>query len=189
LLSVLASGVPASSAGSRPTVTHTYTAFEHGKLATDLTVRASVHGSCWTLSAVESRAYTWRCLHGHIIHDPCFSASPHSKTVSCPDAPWSNTVLLLTLTKPLPAGHTYTPFKNPSAWSCGIITTTGKHCTASEPAATGTIQGTQITYTCQGGGVLAGFTHRASRTWTIDYAPAFSAKRLTLVTIADAWLD
>jgi hypothetical protein len=44
------------------------------------------------------------------------------------------------------------------------------------------------TYVCQGGGVLAGFTHRITSTWTIWYATRFGSKHLTLVTIADAWL-
>ena len=66
---------PLSSAAARPTVLHTYNAFENGKLASGLFVRASVHGSCWTLSDVESRPYTWRCLHTNYIHDPCFSAT------------------------------------------------------------------------------------------------------------------
>jgi hypothetical protein len=181
--------MPFASAAASATRLHTYTAFEHGRLAPGLIVRASVRGYCWTLSAVESRPYTWRCLHGNYIHDPCFSTTPTSKTVVCPDAPWSNRVLLLTLTKPLPTWHTYTPSTSPSTWPWGIITLGGKHCTSSVAAATGTIDGKQITYVCQGGGVLAGFTHHTSRTWTIEYAPGFGATRLTRVTITDAWLE
>ncbi len=182
-------GVPLAATAANSTRLHTYTVFEHGKLAPDLKVRATVRGSCWTLSAVESRPYTWRCLHGDDIDDPCFSATPTSNTVACPDAPWSSRVLLLRLTKPLPAWHTYKSTISHSAWPWGIVTTGGKHCTSTVAAATGEIDGKQITYTCQGGGVLAGFTHRTTPTWTISYASGFASKHLTPVTIADVWLQ
>ena len=179
--------VPLSSASVRPTVLHTYTPFENEKLAPGLVVRASVQGSCWTLSEVESRPYTWRCLHKNYIHDPCFSATPTSSMVACPDAPWSSRVLLLRLTKPLPRWHTYKPPISASAWPWGIITIAGKHCISAASAATGEINGQRITYVCEGGGLLVGFTHRTTPTWTIWYASTFASKHLELVTIADAW--
>jgi hypothetical protein len=181
--------VPPASTAATATRLHTYTVFEHGKLAPGLTVRATVSGACWTLSAVESRLYTWRCLTGNYIHDPCFSATPTSTTVACPDAPWSNRLLLLHLTRPLPRWHTYKPTISHSAWPWGIVTLGGKHCTSTIPAATGTINGKQITYVCQGGGMLAGFTHHTTPTWTIWYAASFASKHLTLATITDAWLQ
>lgn len=181
--------VPVAATASNSTRAHTYTAFEHGKLAPGLKVRATVRGSCWTLSAVESRPYTWRCQHGNHIDDPCFSATPTSKTVACPDAPWSNRLLVLRLTKPLPHWHTYTPTISHAAWPWGIVTLGGKHCTSTAPAATGEIDGKQITYVCQDGGALAGFTHRTTSAWTIWYAANFTSKHLTLITIADAWLQ
>jgi hypothetical protein len=178
---------PLSSASGRPTVVHTYTPFENGKLVPGLVVRASVKGSCWTLSEVESRPYTWRCLHSNYIHDPCFSETPTSSLVACPDAPWSSRVLLLRLTKPLPRWHTYKPPISASAWPWGIITIAGKHCISAASAATGEINGQRITYVCEGGGLLVGFTHRTTPTWTIWYASTFTSKHLELVTIADAW--
>ena len=188
LMLAMTVAVPLSPAAGSPTVLHTYTPFENGKLAPGLVVRASVHGSCWTLSDVESRPYTWRCLHSNYIHDPCFSATPTSNLVACPDAPWGNRVLLLRLTKPLPRWHAYKRAVSESAWPWAIVTVNGKHCISAAAAATGEINGKQITYVCQGGGLLVGFTHRTSPTWTIWYAPGWNAKRLTLVSIADAWL-
>ena len=96
---------------------------------------------------------------------------------------------MLRLTKPLPAWHTYKSTITHSAWPWGIVTLGGKHCTSTVAAATGEIDGKPVTYVCQGGGVLVGFTHRATPTWTISYASGFSSKHLTLVTIADAWLQ
>ncbi len=65
----------------------------------------------------------------------------------------------------------------------------GKHCTSAASAATGEVNGKPITYVCKGGGLLAGFTHRTTPTWTIWYAPTFTSRHLTLVTITDAWLQ
>jgi hypothetical protein len=179
--------VPLSSASGQPTILHTYTAFEHGKLAPGLVVRASVHGSCWTLSEVESRPYTWRCLHTNYIHDPCFSTTPTSNLVACPDAPWSRRVLLLRLTRRLPHWQSYKRPIPVSAWPWGINTIGGKHCISAASAATGEINGQRITYVCEGGGLLVGFTHRTTPTWTIWYASTFTSKHLELTTIADAW--
>jgi hypothetical protein len=181
--------VPLSSAAGRPTVVHTYTTFQHAKLAPGLVVRASVRGSCWTLSEVESRPYTWRCLYTDYIHDPCFSATRTSGFVVCPDAPWSNRVLLLRLTAPLPPWHAYKRSVSETAWPWGIVTIGGKRCVTTAAAATGEVAGKRVTFVCAGGGLLLGITHRATPMWTIWYAPTFTSKHLTLVTIADAWLQ
>jgi hypothetical protein len=188
-LTVTVVWVPLSSALGQPTVLHTYTPFENGKLAPGLVVRASVHGSCWTLSDVESRPYTWRCLHTNDIHDPCFSATPTSNLVACPDAPWTNRVLLLRLTRRLPHWQSYKRPIPASAWPWAIVTISGKRCLTTAAAATGDINGKPITYVCQSSGLLVGFTHRTTPTWTIWYAPTSTSKHLMLITITDAWLQ
>ena len=188
LLGVLA--LPAAGLATGPPVTrlHTYTVFEDGELAPGLQVRATVQGSCWTESLVESRPYSWRCLHANYIRDPCFSATPTSRIVVCPDAPWSSRVLVLRLTAPLPSWHTYKPTISASSWPWGIVTIGGKHCITTSGSATGEIAGEQVTFVCDGGGWLAGFTRRRTRTWTIWYAAGSNSEHVTLVTVADAWL-
>ena len=64
--------VPAAGSATMPQTTklHTLRVFEGGGLAPGFKVRASVQGSCWTESLVESRPYSWRCLHGNYIRDP-----------------------------------------------------------------------------------------------------------------------
>jgi hypothetical protein len=185
---VLPFGARAVSVAGAPTGLHTYIAFEAGKLAPDLNVWASVRGSCWTVSAVESRRYSWRCMHGNYIHDPCFSATRTSRFVVCPDAPWSDRILLLRLIEPLPNWRVYKRTVSESAWPWGIVTIGGERCVTTAAAATGEVAGKQVTFVCSGGGLLAGFTRRATGTWTIWYAPGWGAKRLTLVSVVDAWL-
>jgi hypothetical protein len=188
-LGALALPAAASATTSQTTRLHTLRVFEGGRLAPGLSVRASVRGSCWTESLVESRPYSWRCVHGNYIHDPCFSLARTSRTVVCPDAPWNDRVLVLALTERLPAWHFYSRTVSAAAWPWGIVTRNGKRCITAAGAATGEIAGKQVTYVCAGGGLLAGFTHRQTAAWTIDYAPGWTSKRLTMVGIADAWLS
>ena len=179
--------VPLSSASGQPTVLHTYTAFEHGKLAPGLIVRATVRGSCWTLSAVESRPYTWRCQHGNHIDDPCFSATPTSKRSPAPTHHGA-TGPLLRLTKPLPHWHTYTPTISDAAWPWGIVTLGGKHCTSTAPAATGEINGKQITYVCQDGGAARGLHPPHHPSLDDLVRNRLEREAAALASIADAWL-
>jgi hypothetical protein len=96
---------------------------------------------------------------------------------------------MLKLTKPLPRWLAYKRAISASSWPWGIVTISGKHCITTSGAATGEVAGKQVTYVCQGGGLLAGFTRRHTRTWTIWYAAGFNSKQATLVTVADAWLE
>ena len=107
----------------------------------------------------------------------------------CPDAPWGSRVLLLRLTAPLPHWHAYRRTVSASSWPWGIVTIGGKHCVTTSGAATGEVAGRQVTYVCAGGGLLAGYTRRHTRTWTIWYAAGFSSKHARLVTVVEAWLE
>jgi hypothetical protein len=132
-------GASAASAGQERTVVHHYVAFKDGRLAPGLTVRASVPGYCWSTSVVEGRRYTWRCIRGNAIHDPCFSAKPRSRFVVCPDAPWSKRVLVLRLTRPLPPWKVYGGHWR--KWPWGVTTADGKHCFTLAGTATGEVAG------------------------------------------------
>jgi hypothetical protein len=182
LLAVL-SFAAVSSASEQPTAIHYYAAFKAGRLAPGVTVSSTVRGYCWSESVLETRRYAWRCLSGHFIYDPCFSAIPRGRVVACPEHPWSTRVYLMRLTRPLPRWHHYgrTRF---TPW--GIWTTTDKRCfllshwqdkVARKPHS----------YNCVGGGVLAGFADRRGPIWTIYYAPSWRSKRVTLVGITNAW--
>jgi hypothetical protein len=106
VVGVAAGSIPASGAAGG-TVRHRFSGFSGSSLASGLLVRERVAGSCWTTSAVVGRAYSWRCLHGNEIHDPCFSATRHSSIVVCPVRPWSRTVLVIRLTSALPGWKEY----------------------------------------------------------------------------------
>ena len=183
---VVSATTPASArqAVAPGTVTHYYRAFIAGSVAPGIRIRTSARGYCWTTSGVEGRAYAWRCFRGNYIHDPCFSASPSSRFVVCPDEPWSSRVLVLRLTRPLPGWKLY-GFRRDFPW--GIWTGSDKRCVSYAASATGDIDGKPVTYGCQGGGFLLGYAHRNGPTWTIYYAPTAHSRRPTSVAISDAW--
>lgn len=185
-VAVLAAGT-AASRSERPTVVHHYEAFEAGRLAPGLKVRASVPGDCWTTSAIEGRPYTWRCgTRNRYVHDPCFSATARSRIVVCPDAPWSRRVLLLRLTQHLPPWRIYKGGRW-RMWPWGIETTDGKRCITLSASATGQVAGMQPTFSCKRDGLLLGFPNRKLSTWAIHHASGWRSKRATLVAISAAW--
>ena len=175
-----------ASAGSTSTTVHHYVAFSGGRVAPGLQVSKRAHGYCWTSSIADGRADAWRCFMGNFILDPCFSNGRASQPyVVCPAAPWSSRVTLLRLTKRLPLSMA-NKGSDPSAIPWGIVTATGKRCTA----ATGTtslVGGKPIRYYCQGGGALAGAPDRRAPAWTIPFAAGVSAHHLSSVAIAGAW--
>jgi hypothetical protein len=110
---------------------------------------------CQSGSISTQRPDAWRCGTA----DPCFSASPFSATeVACATAPWNGSVVLLTLSRPLPgpdacmAMPTNCPrplsLSNPP-WALELAN--GAKCTAF----TGTISsvaGLGLVYGCDDGG-------------------------------------
>jgi hypothetical protein len=179
----LALGVASSGAAGHTTVVRYFHGFKAGGIAPGIQVEQTARGHCWETSALESRAYAWRCFRGNYILDPCFSAAPHSSYVLCPYELWSRRVLRLRLTKPLPAWHAY-PVNE--SLPVGVWTTTGKHCEDFSGATT-EIQHRPIRYSCRGGGVLVGLAHRTTPVWTIFYATGAKSRRLTRVGITHAW--
>ena len=172
----------------RATRVHTLVAFNGGKVAAALTVRSRAQGECNIPSIVDPRPYAWRCVSGNGIFDPCFSGTATSRTVVCPDAPWSRRVIVLELGKPLSGWKLYP--SHPS-WPWGIWTTTGKRCYSIGGGAMGSMDGASVTFACKGGGYLVGRANAARSLWTIAYTPRLRPGEhgvaLAHVGVADAW--
>jgi hypothetical protein len=173
---------------TRATQVHAFAAFSGGKLASSVTVRSRAKGECGSPSGVDPRKYAWRCFSGNGIYDPCFSATASSRTVVCPGAPWSHSVTLLELSKPLRGWKLYPAHPN---WPWGIWTTTGKHCYSIGGSAMSSMDGEWVTFACKGGGYLVGRTGSASSIWTIAYTPRVRPGAhgiaLARVGITDVW--
>jgi hypothetical protein len=181
-----------------PTATsgHVFAAFDHhGHVARALTVLARTKGTCRKGSLADSRVDAWRCHSTNVVvvggkklsnlFDPCF-AVPSNPNVVCARAPWSNRVVLLRLTKPLPRRLGKRGEALPAGAPWGIVTTTGRRCTLITGATTA-ISGLRINYACSGGAALAGDVDRGKPTWTIFFERTRHSTQFTLVSIRSAW--
>ena len=100
LFALMALAVSTANAYPRPTKIVTY------KAATIKMTAKAVKGYCWATSLASQRSDAFRCISGHLIHDPCFYIS--TKAVGCPENIAANTGIVIRITKPLP------PKNNPS---------------------------------------------------------------------------
>lgn len=81
----------------------------------------AISGECWTSSIASTRTNAFRCMAGNSISDPCFTMSA-SKVVCVTDV-FSNTGVVMKLTKPLPAAASPAP---PQAWA--MMLQSGQKC-------------------------------------------------------------
>jgi hypothetical protein len=156
-------------------------------LSPSLTVTSQVNGNCWTGSVADAgRADAWRCMAGNAIYDPCFQpgATPGvGGQVACAQTPWSGSVVLLTLTEPLPEMANQA---NPNALPWALELTNGKQCSFAG-GATGVVAGQRINYTCQGGGLVAGAPDRSLALWSVQYLDSIDSSSTLEVDVATAW--
>jgi hypothetical protein len=142
-----------------------------GKLSSAFHVGTRASGSCWTASLASGAADAWRCAAGNAIHDPCFAASPHAKTVVCFLDPW-HPVTILALTKPLPR-HGPT-LAQTLPWA--IETTDGRRCTYLT-GATAPMGAERINYGCTDHSYLIGSPNRSKPLWTIRSSRTYRPDR------------
>jgi hypothetical protein len=174
----------ADSGTSRTTV-HFYSAYEDGKLRSEIVVTERVAGRCDAASAVEGRPYVWRCVWGNVLADPCFSATATSNSAFCPLAPWSSRGALV---RARLRGWKPTRPQIIRTWPWGVQTATGRRCKAIRTG-TSFIRGMRVNHGCDDGGFLVGPVDRRSPTWTILYGRRFDGERtkLTRIAIRKAW--
>jgi hypothetical protein len=166
---VLAATLSVASAGTRVVV---YSAWSGDALRRDLVVTTRVSGSCWIHSLTSGRADAWRCFSSQSeIFDPCMAA-PSGTAVACPEAPFSNRVVVLQLMKRLDAVHEQQLSGKLAdlrlkgePW--GLQLTGGAICQFVS-GATGMIAGMRLNYACRNGWVI-GLPDRSSATWKASF--------------------
>jgi hypothetical protein len=175
-------------AAPRPaTVVHETVWFRGGRPAPGLQITLDIAGYCVSGARSTARADAWRCFADHWI-DPCFSATPRSRTVLCPVDPWSKQVRLVELTRRLPPVRTRASRKY-APW--GVWTANGKRCVIAVSANL-RFDGQRVRYECAVSGFLLGFANTQGREWTIGYLPRFALanpRRLHArrIGITDVW--
>ena len=189
-LALAAAAVVSLAAGPpRPaTVVHETAWFHGGTRARGLLLTEDVAGHCVGPARSAPRADAWRCFADEHWIDPCFSASPRSRTVLCPLDPWSKSVRLVELTRRLPRvvdrrGRVNRPW--------GIWTANAKRCVIAVSGATLRLDRQRVRYECAGSGFLVGYANARGRVWTIGYVPRFALGKPNLharrVGITDVW--
>jgi eukaryotic-like serine/threonine-protein kinase len=163
-----AAGIVAAAPGRAATPTHVvvYSPWSSGALAHGFTVSQKAAGSCWSQSLSTDRPNSWRCFLGNEILDPCFSASPHSGDVACPENAFSKSVVVLRLTKPLPRQENpTTKWLQSKGEPWGIRLSNGATCYF-VTGATDAVGGDRMNYECRGKTWVVGFPDRSTTPWT-----------------------
>lgn len=167
-----------------------------GEIRSDLHVSKTVSGYCWTASIAASRPDAWRCqtdqkhteyfdgkpLEVNDLWDPCFSGS--SGRVACVPHPFSKSVIVLRLTKPIDAPPLHRS-PQPAPWALRL--TNGATCEL-VTGATGVVAGMRLNYACGNGAWLLGDPDRSSDTWTIFYLKSQQDSNATQARIQTALL-
>ncbi len=146
-------------------------------------------GYCFSGSAAADRRDAWRCTSGNLLADPCFSAGPRSRSVVCPEGPWSHRGLKLALTRPLPHALANHPRPSLKAQPWAIELADGRHALFAS-GATVELEDQRLNYFFGPGSKegLWGYPDREQESWTILAAP-FGAQQLSArVTIRRAWM-
>lgn len=144
-----------------------------GRLSPQFHVGARGRGYCWEASLASTDADAYRCFQGNLIHDPCFAASAHARSVVCFLDPW-HAVTVLRLTRRLPR-HGPAVKGPPLPWA--IVTTDGRRCVFMT-GATALAGGERVNYGCTDGSYLIGNPDTRAPLWTIRSDRHLSLKQM-----------
>jgi hypothetical protein len=191
LLTLAMARVPLVSAAAPPQPPRTQikllTPFGVRGIAEGLQVSDKVSGKCFVASAASpTRPDAWRCNAGNAILDPCYQRIlGDEKQLACPiDGPWSQKVVLLTLTDSLPS-EPRKEMSRDSALPWAIELANGKRCTLFT-GATAPVAGMRINYGCAGGFQVVGDLDRSAPVWRVFFQ-AEKASALEQVDVVVAW--
>ena len=134
-------------------------------------VGATGRGYCWTDSLATNARDAYRCFQGNAIHDPCFAATAHARSVACFIDPWTP-VTVLRLTKALPK---HGPLLG-RALPWAIETVDGRRCTYLT-GATAPMGGERINYGCTDRSYLIGGPDESRPLWTIRSSKTYIPDR------------
>jgi len=156
-----------------------------GRLADGISAAAAQSGSCFTTSSATTAPGAYRCLAGNALYDPCFAdTSSGAGKVACPNPENPDSVVIMTLTAPLPppvtaAGSPIIPWL--------LVLTNGQHC-LTVTGTGGTLGGKNETYGCPGGGVY-GQPDQSDRQWSVLFAASGApASAMTPMAVIRAYI-
>jgi hypothetical protein len=138
------------------------------RLQPAVVISSRVSGKCFAGSAAsQGRPDAWRCMSGNAILDPCFEGIEQGRPIlACARAPWSEQVVLLTLTDPLPRIDTKRE-AFPAALPWALELANGLRCTFLTGATSG-VAGMRVNYGCDDGKTwIIGDVDRSLLKWRV----------------------
>ncbi len=149
-------------------------------------IAAKAKGACGTHSRVTTRPDAWRCTAGDDVYDPCFEGIARTDEVACAETPFSTSVVLIRLAKPLEGrAKAFTRWLDRKGAPWGLRLAGGDKCVF----ATGApylIDGKRLNYACERSGWVAGVPDRAVDLWTVKTLADPGDKRLVTLPIERA---
>jgi hypothetical protein len=175
--------ISTSTAFANPTTLNLYRPFAQSSKHPPITIVTQTTGQCNKQSSRVVREDAWRCVSREgFVYDPCFSKRFSTDLiVICPQSPWSDQGVQLTLTAPLNEKN-QTPLDMSKTLPWAIELKDGKRCLSSESQQP--IEDLPTHYQCNEHTVLLGDAHRCSPTWTIL---KYDSAGLSTAEIVTAW--
>jgi hypothetical protein len=154
-----------------------------GALRTGLVATPAFGGDCFTGSFAVHRAY--RCIHGHLLEDPCFADPSRSRVVVCVRSPFARGVIRLRVSERLS-----NRFSASTRQVWAIRLASGQRCVFFAGGATSADSaGRRANYGCSGRQtILWGDPIRSRATWRIRLSHSFTPGPERLVSIKTAYI-
>lgn len=149
-------------------------------------IASKAKGSCWAHSRATSRPDAWRCSARDDVYDPCFEGLARADEVACAETPFSTSIVLIRLGKPLPASSkSFARWLEHKGVPWGLRLAGGDKCVY-VTGASYLIAGKRLNYACERSGWVAGVPDRAVGLWTVQTVSAPGEKHLVTLPIAAA---
>ncbi|MGA8575881.1 MAG: hypothetical protein WB609_09435 [Candidatus Cybelea sp.] len=149
-------------------------------------VAAKVKGACFAHSRATSRPDAWRCSARDDVYDPCFEGLADTGEVACVETPFSTSIVLIRLGKPLAASSkSFARWLEHKGVPWGLRLAGGDKCVY-VTGASYLIAGKRLNYACERSGWVAGVPDRAVDLWTVQTVSAPGEKHLVTLPISTA---
>ncbi len=162
-----------------------YEAYIQGNvLNPKLVVAQRYTGNCWTRSlANNSRSDAWRCMTNNLIIDPCFQ---DGNSVACINTPWSNKVMILKLTTPLPQNSLNREINTRTAPPWALELANGQLCSFLTGASS-VIDHQRVNYSCTSYNYnVIGDINKSSTNWKVSLYN-YNKKSVEEISVVTAW--
>lgn len=144
-------------------------------------IAAKKMGLCAQQSELIKREDAWRCVAENKVYDPCFMQPGSNVNVVCPESPWANQAVQITVSSPLD-NKQYQTLDMSRTFPWAIELTSGDKCQAIDTKEE--YDGLPIRYRCGKQTELIGHVQRCEGMWKMLQ---HASNGVDTVQIARAW--